>query len=101
MGLYDFSATLNNGKEKKLSAYKGKVLLIVNTASKCGFTPQYEGLQKLYAKYRDQDFDLLAFPCDQFGHQEPGSDYGDQIVLRAELWRRVPALLQDRCERLE
>ncbi len=74
MGIYDFSATLNNGKEKKLSAYKGKVLLIVNTASKCGFTPQYEGLQKLYAQYRDRDFELLAFPCDQFGHQEPGSD---------------------------
>jgi glutathione peroxidase len=74
MSLYDFSATLNNGKEKKLSSFKGKVLLIVNTASKCGFTPQYEGLQKLYAKYRDQDFDVLAFPCDQFGHQEPGSD---------------------------
>jgi glutathione peroxidase len=74
MGLYDFSATLNNGREKKLSAYKGKVLLIVNTASKCGFTPQYEGLQKLYGQYREQGFELLAFPCDQFGHQEPGSD---------------------------
>src|ERR1700758_572681 len=74
MGLYDFSATLNNGKEKKLSAYKGKVLLIVNTASKCGFTPQYKGLQELYAKYKDRNFELLAFPCDQFGHQEPGSD---------------------------
>ncbi len=72
--LYDFSATLNNGKEKKLSAYKGKVLLIVNTASRCGFTPQYKGLQELYAKYRDRGFELLAFPCDQFGHQEPGSD---------------------------
>ena len=77
MGIYDLSATLNDGKEKKLSAYKGKVLLIVNTASKCGFTPQYEGLQKLYAKYKDRGFDLLAFPCDQFGHQEPGSDDAD------------------------
>ena len=74
MSLYEFSATLNNGKNKKLSAYKGKVLLIVNTASKCGFTPQYEGLQDLYAKYKDRGFELLGFPCDQFGHQEPGSD---------------------------
>jgi glutathione peroxidase len=74
MGIYDLSATLNNGKEKKLSAYKGNVLLIVNTASKCGFTPQYEGLQQLYGKYHDQGFEILAFPCDQFGHQEPGSD---------------------------
>ena len=74
MALYDLSATLNNGKEKKLSAYKGTVLLIVNTASKCGFTPQYEGLQQLYGKYHDRGFELLAFPCDQFGLQEPGSD---------------------------
>jgi glutathione peroxidase len=87
MSLYDFSATLNNGKEKKLSSFKGKVLLIVNTASKCGFTPQYEGLQKLYAKYRDQDFDVLAFPCDQFGHQEPGSD--SEIKSFCELNYRV------------
>jgi glutathione peroxidase len=74
MGLYDFSATLNNGKEKKLSAYKGKVLLIVNTASRCGNTPQYAGLQELYGKYKDRGFEILAFPCNQFGHQEPGSD---------------------------
>ena len=74
MSLYDFSATLNNGKEKNLSAYKGKVLLIVNTASKCGFTPQYKGLQELYAQYKDRGFELLAFPCDQFGHQEPRED---------------------------
>ncbi|MGA2371571.1 MAG: glutathione peroxidase [Candidatus Korobacteraceae bacterium] len=74
MGLYDFSATLNNGKNKKLSAYKGKVLLIVNTASRCGNTPQYHGLQELYAKYHDRGFEVLAFPCNQFGHQEPGSD---------------------------
>ncbi len=74
MGLYDFSATLNNGKNKKLSAYKGKILLIVNTASRCGNTPQYHGLQELYAKYHDRGFEVLAFPCNQFGHQEPGSD---------------------------
>jgi len=83
MGLYDFSATLNDGKEKKLSAYKGKVLLIVNTASKCGFTPQYKGLQELYAKYKDRGFELLAFPCDQFGHQEPGDD--DEIKQFCEM----------------
>jgi glutathione peroxidase len=74
MGIYDLSATLNNGKEQKLRSYKGKVVLIVNTASKCGFTGQYKGLQELYAKYKDRGFELLAFPCDQFGHQEPGSD---------------------------
>jgi glutathione peroxidase len=74
MSLYDFSATLNNGKDKKLSAYKGKVLLIVNTASRCGNTPQYAGMQELYARYRERGFEILAFPCNQFGHQEPGAD---------------------------
>jgi len=74
MTLYDLSAKLNNGRNKKLADYKGKVLLIVNTASKCGFTPQYEGLQSLYSKYKDSGFEVLGFPCDQFGHQEPGSD---------------------------
>jgi glutathione peroxidase len=83
MGIYDFSAKLNDGKDKKFSAYKGKVLLIVNTASRCGFTPQYKGLQELYAKYKDRDFDLLAFPCDQFGHQEPGEN--DEIKEFCEL----------------
>ena len=74
MGLYDFSAKLNNGTDQSLSAYKGKVLLIVNTASECGFTPQYKGLQELHVKYHDRGLEVLGFPCDQFGHQEPGSD---------------------------
>ena len=72
--IYDFSAKMNNGKDKKLSDYRGKILLVVNTASQCGFTPQYKGLQELYAKYKDRGFEVLGFPCDQFGHQEPGSD---------------------------
>ena len=74
MTVHDFSAKLNGGREKSLSDFKGKVLLIVNTASKCGFTPQYKGLQGLYAKFNKRGFEVLAFPCDQFGHQEPGSE---------------------------
>ena len=74
MTLYDLTAKLNNGRSKNLADYKGKVLLIVNTASKCGFTPQYAGLQSLYAKFKDRGFEVLGFPCDQFGHQEPGSN---------------------------
>lgn len=63
-----------NGKEVHLSDYKGKVLLIVNVASECGFTPQYEGLEKIYKKYNDKGFEILAFPCNQFGGQEPGTN---------------------------
>ena len=74
MALYEHAITLNNGEQTTLEQYKDKVLLIVNTASKCGFTPQYEGLESLYNKYNDKGFEILGFPCDQFGHQEPGSD---------------------------
>jgi glutathione peroxidase len=63
-----------NGKDVHLSDYTGKVLLIVNVASKCGFTPQYEGLEKIYKKYKDKGFEILAFPCNQFGGQEPGTN---------------------------
>lgn len=70
--VYDFSATTIDGAEQPLSAYRGKTLLIVNVASKCGFTPQYTGLEQLYRDYRARGLVVLGFPCDQFGHQEPG-----------------------------
>ncbi|MBM14465.1 MAG: glutathione peroxidase [Halieaceae bacterium] len=70
----DFSAVLANGKPQDLNDYQGKVLLIVNTASKCGFTPQYTGLESLHQTYGERGFSVLAFPCNQFGGQEPGSE---------------------------
>ena len=72
--IYDFTALSNKGKEVNFADYEGKVLLIVNTASKCGFTPQYDGLEALYQKYKDQGLVIIGFPCDQFGHQEPGTN---------------------------
>ena len=72
--IYDFSVKLINGKEIQLSEFKGKVLLIVNTASKCGFTPQFEGLEKLYLKYSDKGLLVLGFPCNQFNSQDPDTD---------------------------
>lgn len=71
MSVYDFSVTTIRGEQTTLAEYKGKVLLIVNTASKCGLTPQYEGLQKLYEEYKDQGLVVLGFPCNQFMEQEP------------------------------
>jgi glutathione peroxidase len=72
MGLYDFEVRTLEGVEQKLGDYAGQVLLIVNVASHCGFTPQYAGLEALYERYRDAGLAVLGFPCDQFGHQEPG-----------------------------
>ena len=72
--IYDFKTRSNKGAEVDFAQFEGKVLMIVNTASKCGFTPQYDGLEALYQKYKEKGLVIIGFPCDQFAHQEPGSD---------------------------
>lgn len=74
MSIYDYEVKTMNGEKKSMAEYRGKVLLIVNTATGCGFTPQYEGLQDLYEKYQGQGLEILDFPCNQFGNQAPGAD---------------------------
>jgi glutathione peroxidase len=74
MNVFDFQATSLDGKAVDLAQYRGKVLLIVNTASACGFTPQYHGLELLRRRYQDQGVEVLGFPCNQFGSQEPGTE---------------------------
>ncbi|MBQ6543997.1 MAG: glutathione peroxidase [Clostridia bacterium] len=74
MSIYDFTVKGMKGEDVSLSEFKGKVLLVVNTATGCGFTPQYDGLEALYEKYRDKGFEILDFPCNQFGNQAPGSE---------------------------
>ena len=74
MNIYDFSVKAQDAREVSLSDYRGKVLLVVNTATGCGFTPQYEELQAIYDEYKDKGFEILDFPCNQFGEQAPGSD---------------------------
>lgn len=72
--IFDFTAKSNKGKDVNFADFKGNVILIVNTASKCGFTPQYKALEELYKKYKDEGLVIVGFPCDQFGHQEPGNN---------------------------
>lgn len=74
MNVHDFSAKTIDGREQKLDAWKGKVVLVVNVASKCGFTPQYEGLEAMHRRLKDKGLVVAGFPCDQFGHQEPGDE---------------------------
>lgn len=92
-----------NGKEIKLSDYNGKVLLIVNVASKCGYTPQYEGLEKIYKKYKNKGFEILGFPCNDFGHQEPGTNEEiqkfckDTYDVTFKLFDKIKVLGSDKC----
>jgi len=94
--VHDFSARDLRGQQVSLSQYRGKVLLVVNTASQCGFTPQYKGLQQLYERYHDQGLEILAFPCNQFANQEPGS--ADDIGEFCELNFGVSFPLFDKIE---
>ena len=88
--IYDIKVKTINGEEITLEQYKGKVLLIVNVASKCGYTPQYDGLETLYKKYKDQGLIILGFPCNQFGSQEPGSEAEIQNFCRVNFGVTFP-----------
>ena len=96
---YDFTATDIDGRERSLREFAGRALLLVNVASKCGFTPQYRGLEALWRKHRDAGFAVLGFPCDQFGHQEPGDEAEIKAFCSLELRRDVPAVREDRRQR--
>ncbi len=81
MAIYDYKVLDRKGNEVSMADFKGKVLLIVNTATGCGFTPQYKGLENLWQKYHEKWLEILDFPCDQFGHQAPGDDTKDNISI--------------------
>ena len=87
MSIYDCKVKNRDGEDISISKYKGKVLLIVNTATGCGFTPQYEGLEKLYKEYYDKGLEVLDFPCNQFGNQAPGTD--DEIHQFCKLFSNI------------
>ena len=94
--IYEFKTLSNKGKEVDFAQFEGKVLMVVNTASKCGFTPQYDGLEALYQKYKEQGLVILGFPCDQFAGQEPGSD--GEIAEFCRLNHGVTFPLMAKCE---
>lgn len=97
--IYDLKVRTMDGEEKNLSDYKGKVLLIVNVASRCGYTPQYEGLEALYLKYKAKGFEVLAFPCNDFGGQEPGTN--DEIRTFCESKYNITFPLFDKIKVLD
>lgn len=90
MSIYDFKAKTIDGKEVPLSDFRGKALLIVNVASRCGFTPQYEGLEALHEKYSARGFEVLGFPCNQFGGQEPGAEGEIKSFCEAKFGVKFP-----------
>ncbi|MBS7529305.1 glutathione peroxidase [Hazenella sp. IB182353] len=92
MNFYDFTVLNAQNEEIAFSDYKGKVILVVNTASECGFTPQYKELQALYEKLEGEDFEILGFPCNQFGNQEPGSDEEIQSFCQVNFGVTFPIL---------
>jgi glutathione peroxidase len=92
MSLYDFTVKNAKGEDVSLSKYKGKAVVVVNVASECGFTPQYEGLQKLYEKYQAQGLEIIGFPCNQFGGQEPGTDSEIQNFCTGRFGVKFPIL---------
>jgi glutathione peroxidase len=102
INISSFKVRTMDGQEKSLSDFKGKVLLIVNVASKCGYTPQYDGLEKVYEKYKDKGFEILAFPCNDFGGQEPGTNEEIQSFCKANynvsftLFDKIKVLGNDR-----
>ena len=99
MSIYDAKINTLEGEPADLSDYKGKALLVVNVASKCGLTPQYEGLEKLHEQYAGRGFEVLGFPCNQFMGQEPGTPEEIREFCDTNYQRRVPALREDRRER--
>jgi len=92
MNIYDFKVKTIDGEENTLEKYKGKVLVVVNTASKCGFTPQYSDLENIYKKYKDMDLEILGFPCNQFAEQEPGNSNDVKSILSVKLWCYLPII---------